>query len=98
MRRNPRLAERVLNSQTERQLRLLNAHLSLTKTEGEIRPKQCLVIEDSSAGIQSAKAAGMNVLALAQTEDPDRLKAAADQVLPSLEGVSLEDVEAIFHP
>jgi beta-phosphoglucomutase len=81
----------------EKTLNLLNAHLSLTGTEREIRPEQCLVIEDSSAGIQSAKAAGMNVLALAQTEEPDRLKETADQVLLSLEGVSLEEVEALFN-
>lgn len=79
----------------EKTLRLLNAHLSLARTEQKIRPEQCLVIEDSSAGIQSAKAAGMNVLALAQTEEPDRLEA-ADRVLPSLDGVSLADVEALF--
>lgn len=81
----------------EKTLHMLNAHLSFTKTEKEIRPEQCLVIEDSSAGIQSAKAAGMNVLALAQTEEPDRLKTAADQVLLSLDGVSLEEVEALFN-
>jgi beta-phosphoglucomutase len=80
----------------EKTLRLLNAHLSLTNTEREIRPGQCLVIEDSSAGIQSAKAAGMNVLALAQTEEPDGLKT-ADRVLPSLDGVSLDHVEAFFN-
>ena len=33
--------------------------------------------------------------ALAQTEEPDRLKA-ADQVLPSLDGISLANVEALF--
>jgi HAD superfamily hydrolase (TIGR01509 family) len=81
----------------EKTLHMLNVHLSFTETEEEIRPEQCLVIEDSSAGIQSAKAAGMNVLALAQTEEPDRLKEAADQVLLSLEGVSLEEVEALFN-
>ncbi len=80
----------------EKTLHLLNTHLSLTKTEREIRPEQCLVIEDSSAGVQSAKAAGMNVLGLTQTEDPARLKA-ANRVLPSLDGVSLEDVEALFN-
>ncbi len=80
----------------EKTLRILNALLSLTGTGREIRSRQCLVVEDSAAGIQSAKAAGMHVLALAQTEEPDRLEA-ADHVLPSLDGVSLEDVEALFH-
>jgi beta-phosphoglucomutase len=80
----------------EKTLQLLNAHLSLTETGREIQPDECLVIEDSSAGIQSGKAAGMSVLALAQTEEPDRLKA-ADRVLASLEGVSLADVEALFN-
>ena len=82
----------------EKTLHLLNVHLSLTKTDREILPEQCLVIEDSSAGVTSAKAAGMNVLALAQTEEPDRLQASADHVLLSLEGVSLEEVEALFQP
>ncbi len=75
---------------------LLNDHLSLTETGRAIRPRECLVVEDSRAGIQSAKAAGMHVLALAQTEDPRRLKA-ADRVLPSLEGIALEEVEALFN-
>lgn len=81
----------------ERTLRLLNAHLSLNGTERAIRPQECLVVEDSSAGIQSAKAAGMHVLGLSQTEPAARLKA-ADRVLPTLEGVSLEEVEAFFNP
>jgi HAD superfamily hydrolase (TIGR01509 family) len=80
----------------EKTLRLLNARLSLTDTDREIRPKQCLVIEDSSAGVESARAAGMNVLALAHTEEPECLRAAAHQVLLSLEGMSLEEVEAFF--
>ena len=79
----------------EKTLSLLNDRLSLLGLEQSIRPGQCLVIEDSAAGIQSAKAAGMRVLGLAHTEEADRLSN-ADRVLPSLEGVSLEDVEAIF--
>ena len=75
----------------------LNAHLSWTGPERSIRPQQCLVIEDSAAGIQSAKAAGMRVLGLAHTEEPARLRN-ADRVLPSLEGISLKEVEAIFGP
>jgi hypothetical protein len=37
----------------------------------------------------------MRVLGLTHTEDAARLKE-ADRVLPSLEGVSLEDVEPLF--
>jgi HAD superfamily hydrolase (TIGR01509 family) len=82
----------------EKTLRLLNTHLSLTDTGEAIRPEQCLVVEDSSAGVAAGKAAGMNVLALAQTEEPERLQASADHVLLSLEGVSLEEVENLFRP
>jgi HAD superfamily hydrolase (TIGR01509 family) len=81
----------------EKTLRLLNDHLSLSGQVQSIQPGQCLVIEDSAAGIQSAKAAGMRVLGLAHTEEPSGLRK-ADRVLPSLEGTSLEDVEAIFNP
>jgi HAD superfamily hydrolase (TIGR01509 family) len=46
-------------------------------------PADCLVIEDSQAGIQSAKGAGMRVLALATTYPADKL-GEADYVLPNL--------------
>ena len=78
----------------QKALSRLNAHLSLEPARS-IRASECLVIEDSAAGIGSAKAAGMRVLGLAHTEDAARLKE-ADRVLPSLEGVSLEDVEPLF--
>ncbi len=60
-----------------------------------IQPAECLVVEDSLAGIQSALSAGMKVVGLATTYSPDQLKA-AHLVLPSLEGVSLERLEALF--
>lgn len=56
-----------------------------------VQPEECLVIEDSLAGIRSAKAAGMHVLGLATTYPADRLQE-ADLVLPSLAGVALEDL------
>ena len=52
---------------------------------------ECLVVEDSLAGIQSAKAAGMAVLALATTYPAEKL-GEADQILPSLEGITPEAV------
>lgn len=50
-----------------------------------LAPRHCLVIEDSRAGIQSGRAAGMVVLALSTTYPADQLTDAA-LVLPSLEG------------
>jgi len=48
-----------------------------------VRPAECLVIEDSKAGIQAARAAGMPVVGLATTYSVDALRE-ADCVLPSL--------------
>lgn len=58
-----------------------------------LRPDDCLVIEDSKAGIRSARAAGMFVLGLATTYSADHLHE-ADLVLPSLAGVVPEDLFA----
>jgi HAD superfamily hydrolase (TIGR01509 family) len=55
-----------------------------------IAPAHCLVIEDSLAGIRSAKAAGMRVLAVATTYPIDKL-GEADGVVTSLREV-LPDV------
>lgn len=48
---------------------------------------QCLVIEDSLAGIRSAKASGMQVLALATTYPAEKL-GEADLILKTLQGVT----------
>lgn len=60
-----------------------------------ITAAQCLVVEDSLAGIRSAKAAGMRVLALATTYPPEQLTE-ADLVLPSLEGILPESIEPLL--
>ena len=64
----------------------LNARRSPSET---ITPLECLVIEDSLAGIQSAKAAGMTVLAVATTYHLDKLSE-ADAAFQTLQGVTLE--------
>ncbi len=61
-------------------LKRLNAAGSLSPM---LAPAHCLVIEDSLAGIRSAKAAGMRVLAVATTYPLDKLRD-ADDVLTSL--------------
>ena len=60
-----------------------------------IRASDCLVIEDSLAGIQSGHAAGMTVLALATTY-PEKWLTEADLVLPSLDGLSPNSLERLF--
>jgi beta-phosphoglucomutase-like phosphatase (HAD superfamily) len=52
-----------------------------------LSPAQALVIEDSRAGILSAKAAGMAVLGLSTTYPPEQLTE-SDLVLPNLIGMT----------
>ncbi len=54
-----------------------------------LRAEECLVIEDSKAGIRAARAAGMPVLALATSYPADEL-CEADRVMLSLAGVDPE--------
>lgn len=53
-----------------------------------ITARECLVVEDSLAGIRSARAAGMGVLAVATTYPVEKLNE-ADLTLRTLEGVAL---------
>jgi len=61
----------------------------------QVQANECLVIEDSAQGIQSAKRAGMKTLALAHSVKTEEL-GEADCILSSLEDVSLGQVEALF--
>lgn len=54
-----------------------------------ILPAQCLVIEDSVAGIRAARAAGMRCLAVATSQPPDRLRE-ADAVIASVDELARE--------
>src|SRR5437588_1310546 len=56
-----------------------------------IQPSECLAIEDTPAGIEAARRAGMRVLAVAYTTTPDKL-ASADLVRDSLADTDLDDV------
>lgn len=73
-------------------LKLLNAQKPRPPL---VRAAECLVVEDSLAGIQSAHAAGMAVLALATTYPAEKLRE-ADYVLPSLEGITPEELIGVM--
>ena len=74
--------------------------LTLKRLNDVVRPLfmsgECLVIEDSKAGIRAARAAGMPVLGLATTYQADELRE-ADCVMPSLAGVDPEALLRQFH-
>jgi HAD superfamily hydrolase (TIGR01509 family) len=69
-------------------LRQLNA---LRPRPPLLRSGECLVIEDSRAGIQAGLRAGMRVLAVATTYPPSQLTD-AHLVLPTLDGVDPADL------
>jgi HAD superfamily hydrolase (TIGR01509 family) len=61
----------------------------------DVSPEHCAAVEDSDAGIRSAKAAGMRVLAIPNPQFPpkDDALALADEVLGSLAELTPERVE-----
>lgn len=59
------------------------------------KASECLVIEDSLAGIQSAKAAGMRVVAVATTYPAAALKG-ADAVYPGVVAIAFAEIEPLF--
>ncbi|MDO8434412.1 MAG: HAD family phosphatase [Candidatus Binatus sp.] len=56
-----------------------------------VMPYECLVIEDTPAGIEAAHRAGMKVLAICHTATAADL-ANADVVRPSIRGLDLDDI------
>ncbi|MBI5776134.1 MAG: HAD family phosphatase, partial [Nitrospirae bacterium] len=65
------------------------------KPEPPLTTAECLVIEDSLAGIQSARAAGMKVVGVATTYPAEALKE-ADTVYPGLKAITLTEIERLF--
>ena len=57
-------------------------------------PLCCLAIEDTPAGVQAAKGAGLRVLAVSNTYEPGALDA-ADRVVTSLAGIDLAALDAL---
>jgi len=63
---------------------ILRPHPSIVAAE-------CLVIEDTAAGVEAARRAGMKVLALCQTT-PERDLNAADIIRPTIGETDLDDI------
>ncbi len=56
-----------------------------------VSPDNCLVFEDSFAGIQAGTDAGMRVIGLSTTNPADLLRDKVYQVIPNFEGLTFED-------
>lgn len=65
------------------------------KPDPAITPEECLVIEDSIAGVEAARAAGMRCLAVTHSYSRNQLRR-ADLILDTLEGLKLETLERLF--
>jgi HAD superfamily hydrolase (TIGR01509 family) len=74
-------------------LQLINQLDSLKS--GAVYPYECLVVEDSIAGITAAHSAGMKCLAITNSYPAEKLFR-ADMIVKSLEGVKIEDIEKLF--
>lgn len=73
----------------------LAAMARLERRAPGLRPGECLVFEDSMAGIASAVAAGMKVVAVAHSYPAPKLRA-ADRVVESLAGLAVDELKALF--
>lgn len=62
---------------------------------GQVRPSECLVIEDTVDGVKGARAAGMSCLAVANTYPRENLTA-ANRVVSSLLEVKVEELEGLW--
>lgn len=59
-------------------------------------PEQCLVFEDSAAGIKAGNAAGMKVIGVATGQAAEKLKPSV-KVINNYTEISLADLKRIFH-
>jgi beta-phosphoglucomutase len=73
----------------------LTAMARLVARAPDLAPSECLVIEDSMAGILSGLLAGMRVLAVAHSYAIEKL-AKAHRVVPSLEGLTVDELRSMF--
>lgn len=63
----------------------------LAATDLNVSPSDCLVFEDSFAGIQAGTAAGMRVIGLSTTNPAESLKDKVYEVIPNFEKITFED-------
>ncbi len=92
-------AEDATNGKPDPEGYLLALDALRSRVGDDLEAAHCLVFEDSLAGIQSAKGAGMWAVGVSNTYDDARLRGAgADAVVAGLEGLTPSVIERLFAP
>ncbi len=73
----------------------LEAARRLATNAPALAPAECVAFEDSPPGIASALGAGMRVVGVTHSYQPDKLDT-AHRVVPSLAGVTLDELRSLF--
>ena len=73
----------------------LRAMARLSAAHGPLLPGDCIAVEDSCWGLESARAAGLRTLAVAQTYRREALEP-ADLIIPSMEAFDLGVLQKLF--
>jgi beta-phosphoglucomutase len=87
-------AEQVERGKPDPEGFLLALKLLNKRMHKSIQPENCIVIEDSHWGLEAAKAAGMQTVAITNTYAAEHLKP-ADKVIEHLNDLSIAELHAI---
>ena len=68
----------------------------LAVSQLSLDPDQCVAIEDTPAGLQSARDAGLKTIAVATTHEQAKLAGLADHVADDLASVNIETIKGWF--
>lgn len=88
-------ADDVARSKPDPQTYALAVERLAARTTPPVRPATCLAIEDTATGLEAATSAGLRTLAVCTTTPASSLQA-AERVVPSLEGVTREQLQRWF--
>jgi len=87
-------AEQVKKGKPDPEGFLLALKLLNKKTTQQIKPQDCIVIEDSHWGLEAARNAGMHPVAVTNTYSADQLKP-ADKIIAGLSELTLPILKAL---
>jgi len=83
-------AERVIHGKPNPECYMLAAK------DLNMEPQNCIVFEDSFAGLEAGRAAGMTVIGLATTHPAEKLMPYTDTIIPDFKNFGLSELEAII--